>query len=142
MEATNQQDLLHRLTAIPYTGAISDILDEMGFRDQVLPKEIQAIQPGQTVSGRALTILGEPTDSEDPEVIYVPFLKMLGEIRSGDVLVSRPNDNVAAHLGELSAETAQYRVARGAVIDGGVRDVEVSGQRADHVFEEVTPKRY
>ena len=124
MNDTNSQDLVRRLAAIPYTGAISDILDEMGFHEQVLPKEIQARRAGQTVAGRALTVLGEPTQSDDPEVIFVPLLKMLGEIKPGDVLVSQPNDDVAAHLGELSAETAQYRGCQGAVIDGGVRDTD------------------
>jgi 4-hydroxy-4-methyl-2-oxoglutarate aldolase len=117
-------DLVERLAKIPYTGAISDILDEMGFHNQVLPKEIQSLHPGQTVAGRALTIAGEPTTSDDPEVIFVPFLKMLGEVKPGDVLVSQPHDNLAAHLGELSSETAQFRGARGAVIDGGARDTD------------------
>ena len=121
---TDSQDLPRRLAAIPYTGAISDILDEMGLHGQVLPHEIQALRAGQTVAGRALTVLGEVTQSDDPEVIFVPLLKMLGDIKPGDVLVSQPNDNVAAHLGELSAETAQYRGCKGAVIDGGVRDVD------------------
>ena len=116
--------LVERLAAIPYTGAISDILDEMGFTTQVLPHEIQAVERGQTLAGRALTILGEPTTSADPEIIFVPFLKMLGDVKPGDVLVSQPNDNIAAHLGELSSETAQHRGARGAVIDGGARDTE------------------
>ena len=124
MNDTGSQDLPRRLAAIPYTGAISDILDEMGLHDQVLPKEIQALRAGQTVAGRALTLLGEPTQSDDPEVIFVPLLKMLGEIKPGDVLVSQPNDDVAAHLGELSAETARYRGCKGAVIDGGVRDTD------------------
>lgn len=122
MTEQKAQDLVQRLAAIPYTGAVSDILDEMGFRHQFLPKEIQAIHPGLTVAGRSLTILGEPTESGDPEIIFIPFLKMLGEIRPGDVLVSQPNDSTAAHIGELSSETAQYRGARGAVIDGGARD--------------------
>lgn len=116
--------LVERLSKIPYTGAISDILDEMGFHHQVFPKEIQSLQPGHIVAGRALTILGEPTDSEDPEMIFIPFLKMLGDVKPDDVLVNQPNDNFAAHLGELSSETAQYRGARGAVIDGGARDTD------------------
>ena len=49
---------------------------------------------------------------------------MLGDVKPGDVLVNQPNDNLAAHLGELSSETAQYRGARGAVIDGGARDTD------------------
>lgn len=116
--------LVERLAKIPYTGAISDILDKMGFHNQVLPREIQSLHPGQTIAGRALTIAGEPTTSKDPEVIFVPFLKMLGEVKPGDVLVNQPNDSFAAHLGELSSETAQFRGARGAVIDGGARDTD------------------
>jgi len=118
------QDLVARLAAIPYTGAISDILDEMGLTNQVLPKEIQSIHPGQTLAGRAFTLLGGVTASIDPDVIFRPFLRMLGELQPGDLLVSQPNDSRAAHLGELSGETAQYRGARGAVVDGGVRDVD------------------
>jgi len=116
--------VVERLSRIPYTGAISDILDELGFHKQVLPKEIQPLYPGESLVGRALTILGEPTSSEDPEVIFVPFLKMLGDVKPGDVLVTQPKDDVAAHLGELSGETARFRGARGAVIDGGVRDTD------------------
>ncbi len=32
--------LIERLAAIPYTGAVTDILDEMGVRRQVLPHAI------------------------------------------------------------------------------------------------------
>ena len=98
----------------------------MGLANQALPKEIQAIHPDlvQAVAGRAMTLRGEATPSGDGDTIFVPFLNMLGEIRPGDVLVSQPNDHVATHLGELSAETAQYRGAGGAVIDGGVRDAQ------------------
>jgi regulator of RNase E activity RraA len=49
---------------------------------------------------------------------------MLGDVTPGQVLVSKANDNVSAHLGELSSETAKYRGARGAVIYGGVRDTD------------------
>jgi 4-hydroxy-4-methyl-2-oxoglutarate aldolase len=117
-------ELIDRLAAIPYTGAVSDILDEMGWPNQSLPSTIQSLVPGQTLAGCALTLRGEPTTSDDPDVIFVPFLKMLGDIRPGSVLVYEANDEVAAHLGELSSETAKFRGARGAVIDGGARDTE------------------
>jgi regulator of RNase E activity RraA len=124
MSSDPDSALIERLAAIPYTGAVSDILDEMGCRSQTLPASIQSIVPGQTLAGRALTLRGEPSDGDDPGIAYVPFLKMLGDIRVGDVLVYETNDEVAAHLGELSSETAQFRGARGAVIDGGARDTE------------------
>jgi regulator of RNase E activity RraA len=116
--------LIDRLTSIPYTGAVTDILDELGYHNQTLPHTVQSLVPGQIVAGRALTILGEPTEIEDADIVYPPILHMLGSIKRGDVLVCQSNDNVSAHLGELSGETAKVRGARGAVIDGGVRDTE------------------
>ena len=53
--------LIDRFAAIPYTGAISDILEELGFPDQVLPNRIQPLHSGQTLAGRALTATGERT---------------------------------------------------------------------------------
>ncbi|MGI8991235.1 MAG: RraA family protein [Bryobacteraceae bacterium] len=116
--------LLDRLTAIPYTGAISDILDELGYPNQVLPHEIQSIAPGQTLAGRALTVTGEPAANLERDEYFLPFLNMLGAIQPGDVVISQPNDNTVSHFGELSCETAKHRGARGAVLDGGIRDID------------------
>lgn len=116
-------DLCARFSVI-YTGAISDVLDEMSRRDQVLPSEIQGLTLSASVAGVAMTVEGEPTTSEDPEEVYVPILEMLGSLKPGDVIVSQPHDNLSAHIGELSAETAKFRGARGAVIDGGARDID------------------
>jgi len=49
---------------------------------------------------------------------------MLGSVGPGDVIVSQPNDHTVAHFGELSAETAKSRGGHGAIIDGGIRDIE------------------
>ncbi len=87
-------NLRERLAAIAYTGAISDILDEMGLREQVLPHEIRPIRPGQTVVGRALTVLGEPAAGLARDDYFVPFLKMLGSIEAGDVPMTRPGSRV------------------------------------------------
>lgn len=116
-------DVCRRFSVI-YTGAISDVLDELGYPQQVFPHSIQALNMGQRVAGIAMPVEGEPTESMDPEEVYIPILKMLGDIRHGDVIVSQPHDNVAAHLGELSCETAKFRGAQGVVIDGGARDID------------------
>lgn len=113
-----------RRFAVIYTGAISDVLDEMGDRNQHLPSTIQALTMGTNVAGVAMTVEGETTSSVDPEEVYIPVLQMLGDLRAGDVIVSQPNDSVSAHLGELSSEVARFRGARGAVIDGGARDID------------------
>ena len=116
-------DVCRRFSVI-YTGAISDVLDEMGYRDQVLPPEIQGLRMDHQVTGIAMPVEGQPTQSLDPEEIFVPVLKMLGSLSNGDVMVSQPHDSVSAHIGELSAESAKFRGARGAVIDGGARDID------------------
>lgn len=126
--------LIERLTAIPYTGALTDILDELGHHQHTLPHAIQSLVPGQIVAGRALTIVGEPSAIEDSDIVYPPILHMLGGIRGGDVLVYQANDNLSAHLGELSSETAKLRGARGAVIDGGARDTEYMQRLGFPVF--------
>jgi regulator of RNase E activity RraA len=117
-------NLIERYAAIPYTGAISDILDDMGFTSQVLPNQIQAVEPGLTLAGRALTVTGEHTLLHTRDEYYRPFLGMLGDVKPGDVVVIQPNDDVVAHFGELSCETAKYRGGRGVVINGGMRDTE------------------
>ena len=105
MKKQKKPGLIERLSKIPYTGAISDILDEMGFHRQALPKEIQSLHPGRTLAGRALTIAGEPTTSEDPEVIFIPFLKMLGDVKPGDQVVTD---------GQLRVTSGQaVRIAKG-----------------------------
>lgn len=116
-------DVCRRFSVI-YTGAISDVLDEMGYHNQVLPSEIQGLTLDHRVAGVAVTVEGQSTESADPEEIYIPILEMLGGLKQGDVIVSQPHDNASAHIGELSAETAKFRGARGAVIDGGARDID------------------
>ncbi len=116
-------EICRRFTAT-YTGAISDVLDEMGFRNQTLPSQIQALLFGQRVTGVALTVEGQPHEGGDKDEYYIPILQMIGDLNPGDVIVSQPHDHGCAHIGELCLETAKFRGARGAVIDGGVRDVD------------------
>jgi regulator of RNase E activity RraA len=78
----------------------------------------------QKVAGVAMTVEGQPTESQDRDEIYIPILQMLGDLKPGDVIVTQPHDHWSAHLGELSSETAKLRGARGAVIDGGARHID------------------
>jgi regulator of RNase E activity RraA len=116
-------EMLRRFSRI-YNGAISDTLDMFGYRHQVLPKELTGLTPGASFCGTALTVLGETTQSTDTDVVFVPLLKMLGDVRKNNVVVVQPNDDVCAHLGELASTTIKARGGVGAVIYGGVRDVD------------------
>jgi hypothetical protein len=78
------EDACRRYSLI-YTGAIADVLDEMGYRNKCLPSSIQGLTMDSRVAGTAMTIEGQATSSVDLEEIYIPVLKMLGDIRPGDV---------------------------------------------------------
>jgi len=117
------EEMLQRFSKV-YNGAISDTLDMMGYRNQVLPKELTGLTPGASFCGTALTVNGGVTDSTDTDIAFVPLLKMLGDVKKNNVVVVQPNDDICSHLGELASTTIKYRGGVGAVIYGGVRDVD------------------
>lgn len=119
----SEDEIIERFSKT-YTGAVSDILDSMGYKNQVLPKEVIGITSDTKLCGTAFTVKGEATHIDDPDEIFVPMLKMLEDISQNNVLISQPNDNIAAHLGELVATTIKAKGGLGAVIYGGIRDVD------------------
>ncbi len=106
-----------------YTGAIADILDKEGLRHQVLPQVITPFTNADQVAGFAFTGQGYPcadTTSNDTET----RLRMLDSITPGTVSVWACGGSVdCAHWGEMMSTAARQRGCDGAVIDGGVRDV-------------------
>src|SRR5918992_410605 len=107
-----------------YVAVISDILDSMGFRNQVLQPGIVPAQPNtrQVLVGRAATVLVGP----QYEVVEHPYTNQIAAIDSlvpGDVLVSGVGGmtNIAV-WGELFSNAAKSRGARGFLTDGCHRD--------------------
>lgn len=107
-----------------YTGAITDVLDEMNHYYQTLPWELKPIKFGIRTAGAAFPVIGRPQRQGDYAASIRPILRMLGEVPADSVVVYETNDRRAAHLGELSVTSIKARGCRGAIIDGGVRDVE------------------
>ena len=106
-----------------YTGAVADILDELGLRNQCLPSAIRPLEPRMKVAGPAFTIRGRampPGERPDPRLRQ---MDMLDAIFPGSVIVIDPGDDTrAAHWGELMSNTALQKGATGCVINGGLRD--------------------
>jgi 4-hydroxy-4-methyl-2-oxoglutarate aldolase len=115
-------DLSARLARL-YTGAVADILDELGLRNQCLPAAIRPLEPKMKVAGPVFTIRGRampPGERPDPRLGQ---MDMLDAIFPGSVIVIDPGDEArAAHWGELMSTTAMQRGATGCVIHGGLRD--------------------
>jgi 4-hydroxy-4-methyl-2-oxoglutarate aldolase len=107
-----------------YVAVISDILDGMGFRNQVLQPGVVPAQPdpGQVLVGRAATVLVAP-QCEVVEQPYTNQIAAIDALQPGDVVVSGVGGmtNVAV-WGELFSNAAKARGARGFLTDGCHRD--------------------
>ena len=106
-----------------YSAVVHDVMRAMGHTCFVLPPELRPIIPGQTLAGPAFTIEGMVDATADPHQTLLAWTGLLSHAPPGHVWVSQPNDRVVAHMGELSAETLKNKGVRGAILDGGIRDV-------------------
>ena len=115
-------DLVARLENI-YTGVAHDVMRGMGLSNFTLPKEIRPLFPEQTLAGVVATVSGRVDTSADAHTTLYEWTGLLSRARPDTVLICQPNDDVIAHMGELSAETLKLKGVRGYVVDGGCRDV-------------------
>lgn len=120
MTSTN---LTSRLEA-SYTGAVYDVMREMGHRECVLPDRIRPIDDSRKLAGQAWTFSGRFDETASDDDTLMAWTAVLSKAPEGSVIVCQPNDSALAHMGELSAEALKSRNVRGYVVDGGCRDVD------------------
>ena len=102
---------------------VHDVMRAQGLRDFVLPADLRPILPEMPLAGPAFTIEGRPVAEASAEDTLLAWTGLLSRAPADHVWVSQPHDHVVAHMGELSAETLKNKGLRGAVVDGGARDV-------------------
>ncbi len=106
-----------------YSGAVADVLDKRGYRNQIVDGAIQGVTLETRVAGPAFTCKGAPATDLEPDD-WDERKQFLGSITSGSiVVVDTSGDHRAAHWGELMSTAARGRGATGVVIDGATRDV-------------------
>ena len=105
-----------------YTGIIHDVLLALGEPTGVLPKEIDPLSGSGKVGGVVFTMEGRPDPDISAHESLLLWTEFLSEVPAGSVVLCQSNDDEAAHMGELSAETLQFRGVRGFIVDGGTRD--------------------
>jgi regulator of RNase E activity RraA len=129
----NWTDIRERYLKL-YTGAIADVLDHRGYRDQSLPHWLQAQTVANRVAGLAFTGQGYPVS--DPKSSDMDArLKMLEETKAGTVSIWACGQSVAcAHWGELMSTAAMEKGCLGAVMDGGLRDTDIVNALGFPVF--------
>ena len=106
-----------------YTAVLSDSLDEIGIRDRAMREHLRPIASDLVFAGRARTILCMDLHyiPDDP---YSLEIEAVDSILPGEVVVVGTGESKRnAPWGELLSTAAAARGARGAVIDGLIRDV-------------------
>jgi 4-hydroxy-4-methyl-2-oxoglutarate aldolase len=143
--------LIERLSAC-YTGAVHDVLRELGHDHFVLPPDIKAIAPGTRLAGPVWTVEGELDRTRSRDDCLLGWCTLLARAPAGHVVVCQPNNREIALMGELSAQTLKARGVRGYVVDGGSRDTDLVLEQGFPVFcafltpadivERWVPRRY
>jgi 4-hydroxy-4-methyl-2-oxoglutarate aldolase len=105
-----------------YTGAVYDVMRDLGMKDCVLPSAIRALDPETRVAARIFTMEGRPHPSISVHESVLRWTEFLTAAPAGHVIICQPHDHRLALMGELSAETLHFRGIRGYIVDGGCRD--------------------
>jgi 4-hydroxy-4-methyl-2-oxoglutarate aldolase len=116
-------DLFAHFESTLYTAVVSDALDELGFRDQAMAEHLRPVGSVGKFAGWARTIacIDIYHLDEDP---YGMEIEAIDSILPGEaVVVSTGGSRRNAPWGELLSTAAIARGARGAIVDGLVRDV-------------------
>jgi 4-hydroxy-4-methyl-2-oxoglutarate aldolase len=116
------------------TSNVSDVLDELGLADRALAPEFTPFPASAgKLAGWAFTIRGEstryPLEDGDPTK-----MEACAALNPGSVSVWSGGGAGSCSFGELIALGMQERGCVGALVDGGVRDVDWIGQLQFPVF--------
>jgi regulator of RNase E activity RraA len=133
-EFATERDMFDLMAQKLAASVISDILDSLGFRDQVMRASIRPLYPEARVVGRAMPVLYAEV-FEVPEKPYQMEMEVVDSLRADDVLVAyAPITAKAALWGGILSAAARARGARGVVVEGMTRDVKQITDMAFPVF--------
>lgn len=112
---------LDAVAAVTYSAVFSDVCDALGFRNQTVSPGMLPLGGAGTLIGWARTARSAPVE-EAPARHYGAEIDFIDSLRPGDVAVVDCSRRPAAAWGELFSTASKGRGARGAVIDGLIRD--------------------
>jgi len=102
-----------------YGGPLYDVLEKMGYPNQVLSHDIKPLLPDMKVAGPAFTVKGE---RRHPKQTRFTKVKLIEGLKKHYVCVYAAGDDQSGHWGELTSNRAAIAGAQGVVVDGGARD--------------------
>ena len=120
---SNNMSISDRLTNC-FSSVIHDVMRDHGYKNFVLDPSIKPLKSEHKIGGQIFTIEGSSDTSYSHHETLLAWTGMLSKAPTDKVLICQPNDNIAAFMGELSAEYLLKKNIRGYIADGGCRDVE------------------
>ena len=103
---------------------VSDSLDLMGIRSNVMSFNIKPLDRSMKVTGFAATIEFASGLDFDPHDPYGPAIDYLDTLQEGEVaIVATGQEHKSAFWGELFSTAAKKRGVTGVICDGPLRDV-------------------
>ena len=119
-----------------YAAVLSDVLDELGYRDQALPPSIRPLDDGLTLAGRARTgLYREVYEVRAGENPYALEIALVDDLAPHEVAVFGCGGSTRiAPWGELLSTAARARGAAGCLTDGYVRDIRAIRRMGFPVF--------
>lgn len=117
-----------------YTGAVHDVLRDMGYENVVLPHTIKSVDPTLKVAGPVWTVSGHIDRTKTRDETLLGWCTLLSKAPRGHVIVCQPHNHEVSLMGELSAQTLATRGVLGFVVDGGSRDTDLVIEQRFPVF--------
>ena len=124
----SQQQQLLKTEIIPkleplYSAVVADVLDSLGYRNQILSADIHALTPADKVCGRVYTAKAISVDAVPTEP-YKLEMEAIDTMGSGDVFViDAGHDKHSAFWGELLTTACQAKGVNGVVMSACSRDM-------------------
>ncbi len=121
--AARDVSMLERLGKL-YPAVVSDCLDRIGYRQQVMRPHIRPLYPQARLAGFAMTVHCVEVDSlpASSDDYYKGELQAVDALHAGDVMVVSTCEG--SYWGELLATAARYLGAVGIVADAYGRDTD------------------
>jgi len=121
----SEASLLQSIADTLYTAVLSDVLDELGFREQAMPPSIRPLDDDLVMVGRARTgVYREVYSVVAGDNPYALEIALVDDLKPGDVAVLGCGGSTRiAPWGELLSTAARARGAAGCLTDGFVRDI-------------------
>jgi 4-hydroxy-4-methyl-2-oxoglutarate aldolase len=107
-----------------YTAVVSDSMDQLGYRHQAMREYLRPVYSACKVAGWARTISCSDLYHIPPDP-YAIEIEAVDSLLPGEVAVVGTQKSIRnAPWGELLSTASRARGARGAIVDGLVRDVQ------------------